>query len=408
MPIREEIAGARRSGWTVKFDGSASSPVIASGVLYVGSKDGGVYAFDRTSGEIRWRFQTANEVQATPVVESGTAFIGSNDFSLYAIDELSGKKKWSFQTAGVISLTPILEDGILYAISRDGLHAIDAITGKEKWAFAILLRPPIRRPIIWNRIVYFTTERHLYAVDTKSGLAKWTLTVDEENISAPAVARGLVFFSAYTARFDQKDRQMIYVQSPTKLYAVDAEAGKMKWEFRAEGEDPLGFGRPPIAANNTVYFASATGLFAVDLNTGNKRWSFNAKRISGDFQVHDRFVYLVTNKGSLMTPSDTLHALDLSTGQEKWSFDPGGFFEQRQMSIQGVHDGVLYVTGGQYLDAIDIATGKGLWSFKTETNVASQPLIVEGMIYITSVTRSYPPGQGYLYAIEAKTGKLRP
>ena len=409
MPIREEMPGARRSGWTVKFDGSASSPVVASGVLYVGSKGGGVYAFDPTSGGIKWHFQTGNAVEATPAVEGGTVFIGSNDSSLYAIDALSGKKKWSFQTGGAITLSSIVEDGIVYTISRDGLHAIDAITGQERWAFAILLRPSIRRPIIGNRIVYLTAERHLYAIDAESGLAKWTLTVDEENISAPAVAHGLVFFSAYTTRFEQKDRELVYIKSLTKLYAVNAASGKMKWEFRAEVEDPRGFGQPPIAVNDTVYFASAAGLFAIDLNTGNKRWSFSAKRISTDFQVDDRFVYIVTNKGSFVTPSDTLHALDASTGQEQWSFDIGGFFGKRQMSIKGIHGGVLYATGEQYLHAIDTATGKKLWSFKTETRMESHPLVFEGMTYTTSVTKEhYPPGQGYLYAIDAKTGKLRP
>ena len=39
--------------WQVDFDGSASVPVLAGGILYVGPFDGAVYAFDPNSVDVQ-------------------------------------------------------------------------------------------------------------------------------------------------------------------------------------------------------------------------------------------------------------------------------------------------------------------------------------------------------------------
>ncbi len=53
-----EAAAEVHSGWSVPFDGSDSRPVVNNGVLYVGSFDGAVYAFDMATGQQKWRYQT--------------------------------------------------------------------------------------------------------------------------------------------------------------------------------------------------------------------------------------------------------------------------------------------------------------------------------------------------------------
>jgi len=113
----------------------------------------------------------------------------------------------------------------------------------------------------------------------------------------------------------------------------------------------------------------------------------------------------VTHKGSIMRPKDTLHALSLSTGQEKWAQDFSG-----SASVAAIQDGVVYAGGG-HLHAIEATTGKELWSFKGEGRESAR-LISEGRIFLTSPTIDFIGSkridQGYLYAIDAKTGKLKP
>src|SRR4051812_23854965 len=59
---------AECAGWKIKFDGSDSDPVIADGVLYVGSADGAVYALDPTNGKTKWRYQTGEGLSSGPEI----------------------------------------------------------------------------------------------------------------------------------------------------------------------------------------------------------------------------------------------------------------------------------------------------------------------------------------------------
>jgi outer membrane protein assembly factor BamB len=65
----------------------------------------------------------------------------------------------------------------------------------------------------------------------------------------------------------------------------------------------------------------------------------------------------------------------------------------------------------RHLRAIDAATGKELWSFKGTRNESAW-LIADGRLFLTTPTVRYfgmdRVDQGYLYAIDAKTGKLSP
>ena len=309
-----------------------------------------------------------------------------------------------------------MKNGIVYVVSADAyLYAIDALTGEKRWAFDTLAgmhqmakRHP-SEPVKQGGVIYVTNwpfhqmraphKSYLYAIDVDSGLPKWTFSVDGNGITKPTIASDAVFFSVYSEK-----------EPLARLSAVDAVSGKMKWEFQAE----RGYSQhsPAMVASNIVYFATDKGLFALEPNTGNKRWSFSSgDEISINFQVDDRFVYVVDHERSVMGVKDTLHALDLSTGQERWSYTPGGIFGGSRIWINALHDGVLYMTGRVHLDAIDAATGKKLWSFKTGTSISSKTLMFNGMIFVTSQTTTtlgQEPDQGYLYAIDAKTGKLRP
>lgn len=71
-----------------------SSPAVANGVVYIGSEDAKVYAFD-AAGTINWSgtpkvctplwsATTGNQILSSPAVANGTVYIGSSDKHLYA------------------------------------------------------------------------------------------------------------------------------------------------------------------------------------------------------------------------------------------------------------------------------------------------------------------------------------
>ena len=64
-----------------------SSPSVAEGIAYMG---GGasrkLYAVDVQTGEELWSFETEDTVYSTPVVADGVVYVGSLDGYLYALN----------------------------------------------------------------------------------------------------------------------------------------------------------------------------------------------------------------------------------------------------------------------------------------------------------------------------------
>jgi outer membrane protein assembly factor BamB len=63
-----------------------SSPEVWGDLLFVGSDDGTIYAFDRQTGTEVWRYRTAGSIAAGPTVANGRLFVSSIDRRLHAFD----------------------------------------------------------------------------------------------------------------------------------------------------------------------------------------------------------------------------------------------------------------------------------------------------------------------------------
>jgi outer membrane protein assembly factor BamB len=114
-----------------------SSPVVTQGgLVVVGSFDGHVYAFDKSTGEVAWIFATGDHVYASPAAApDGTIYIPSADGTLYALDE-EGGLLWTYDTLAPIRSSPAVDGaGTIYFGGGDGrLYAINS-DGTRRWSF---------------------------------------------------------------------------------------------------------------------------------------------------------------------------------------------------------------------------------------------------------------------------------
>jgi outer membrane protein assembly factor BamB len=304
----------------------------------------------------------------------------------------------------------VIRDRTLYFATGDGLHALDTLTGKKKWLFETWQATYFDRkhaaegPVLGDGVIFLsmwvhpdpnTQESFLFAVDPESGKAKWVTHVPGWDATVPATAKGLAFLAV-----EDPGPTPTSFSGRETLYAINAADGQIKWKASAGRK----YGTQLLIAGDTIYFFTDTNLLALELGTGRQLWSFSAEEIS-EIRADDQRLYVATHKGSIMRPKDTLHALALTTGQENWSQDLGG-----SAGIAAIQDGVVYAGRG-HLHAIEAATGKELWSFKGEGRESAR-LISEGRVFLTSPTMDYIGSkridQGYLCAIDAKTGKLKP
>src|SRR5690349_16595963 len=62
----ENVPGLRKD-WTYTTGGAIeSSPAVAGGVVYVGSHDNNLYAFDAKTGKKLWSYVTGNPIYSSP------------------------------------------------------------------------------------------------------------------------------------------------------------------------------------------------------------------------------------------------------------------------------------------------------------------------------------------------------
>ena len=132
--------------WTATLGGASdSSPAVARGVVYVGANDGKLYAFDasasigctgapKTCTPLWTALTTAGTpVESSPGVANGVVYVGSNDNSLYAFDAAGGigcsglpktcTRLWTATTGEDVFSSPAIANGRIYVGSFDNkLH----------------------------------------------------------------------------------------------------------------------------------------------------------------------------------------------------------------------------------------------------------------------------------------------
>ncbi len=436
------------AGWKIPFDGGGGA-VIVDNVIYVGSRDGAMYAFDSSTGQERWRFQTGEglmsgprviivkehdpgsmldaavsaaerearrrgakrEIHATPVVKDGVVYIGSMDCSFYGLDAATGELKWSFDTGCPVISSAVIADATVYIRSvakgpdsAQLLHAIDAVTGKPRWSFR---HNRMTEPAIDGGSLFVTTwdsdKRVTHRVfDALTGQERWSVPVSGGFPERPAAGAGLGYFVAiepdHWKQLGPAEYPIFESEPPYRVSvcAVSSSSGEVRWESHTQGTDNTTCG-PPLVGRNALYLA-ADGIYALDPLTGQLLWKSEGR--VGNMWLGER---LYAGRGN------TLQALDPDTGNVIWSGR-----RTDNLWIQSVVDCVVYVSTGtekKSLYAIDSRTGKQLWELKTGANSISAPPVKHGdKVYFStkpSWTWGYEPEQGHLYCVDARTGKLK-
>ena len=333
-----EGAGPQKLGgvkWKFHTGGMITgSPVIASGVAYVGSTDGNFYALDAASGAQKWKFEAKSRITSTPAAAGGLVYFGAYDGNFYALDSSSGALKWKFQTEGE------------HRFSAKHLHGVQPAAETMPDPFD----PFLSSPAVVNGAVYFgSSDGNVYSLDAQSGAVKWKFKTGDVVHASPAIADGVLFIGSWDSFF----------------YAIDAATGKEKWRFKT-GEDAdihnqVGIQSSASVADGMVYFGCRDAhLYALDASTGEKKWDFGTKGswIVSSPAVKDGKVYFVTSDSSL------IYALDAKSGAVLHS---EGLHRWYLFSSPAIAGDQLYVGSTQgKLVAADLSSLKTVWEFETE------------------------------------------
>ena len=301
-----------------------SSPAVANNVVYIGSDNGNVYAFNAGTGAKLWSYATgatSNVYFSSPAVANGVVYIGSNDSNLYALDAGTGAKLWSYATAKGGFSSPAVANGVVYIGSDDGkLYALNASNGALLWSYATG-NSVESSPAVVNGVVYVgSDDNNVYALNASTGAQLWSFTTGNGVIPSPAVANGAVYIGS----------------ADGNVYALNASTGALMWSY-ATGE---AVESSPAVANGMVYIGSNGGnLYALNAINGTKLWSYATAigaALAASPAVANGVVYIPSGEGNV-------YALNASNGALLWSYASA-----EDASSAAIVEGVVYVRTADY------------------------------------------------------------
>ena len=426
--------------WALGFPDASSAwaqPSVASGVVYVGSQNGTVYAVSANTGCIFWTFSAAGGVRtAIAIADDGVVYFGDTAANVYALDARAGTRRWvrSIESHPLarITGTPVLHDGRLYVPTssyeesqgadpqyacctfRGSITALDAATGAVIWKTYTIPEEPRRRGTSTAGVPLWGP----------SGAAIW---------SAPTVdpRRGLLYVATGNQYSGPAHR------ASNAIVALDLKTGAVRWSKQvtpndiyltgcrpgnpncpdANGPD-VDFGSPPMltrpgTGRDLIVVGQKSGIaFALDPDkNGEIVWEYRAGRggvlggIEWGSAADGERAYFAVSDITHPQPGG-LHAVTLATGQRAWFAAPPppacgsgrGCNAAQSAAVTVIPGAVFSGSNDGALRVYSTADGAILWEFDTNrefttvNGVAARgasmigpgPVIAGGMVFVNS------------------------
>jgi outer membrane protein assembly factor BamB len=240
------------------FDHAAPRPLLADGVIYIGSGNGGFHAVDAESGTRIWRFEAKEKIRTNAALFGSQVFFGTFAGFVYALDRQNGKEVWKKDTRAEVTSSPVVIGDRLIVGNRGGfLGALDLATGKTIWR-TVLWGSSVESTAVSaeNGLFYIGSSdlRRISMMDSKDGRVIWRADVFGVAWPRPLVTDKVVYASTAGVVPYQMRHQ-------GSLSALDRATGKIIWRWPVPDGPALhtGFNAAPVIAGDTVVIGGLDG-----------------------------------------------------------------------------------------------------------------------------------------------------
>ncbi|MGW7052228.1 outer membrane protein assembly factor BamB family protein [Streptomyces sp. NPDC054887] len=353
------------------------TPAVAGDLVYVTSFE--VHALDVASG--RRRFKTRDVAWAMAV--AGGRIHASDGPTLYALDATDGQERWRLQTDAWVYSLKADRGTVVTGTRGGGIQAWEASNGQKLWELTGAqsdFETPEAGPAVHEDTVYVWQDARLRALDARTGIERWSYPIGD------AASCGGV-----PLRLTSAPDGHVYVAAGTRVLAIDAAGGRVRWHFEAPAVflSPPAFAPGPAVAGGGVYLADYLGtVYALDAATGKDRW-----RIATESRQSIEPVLVVAGNVHVGSGS-ALYTLDAVTGTPKWRFAAGG----EVVGAPVVSDGRVHFGSADHcLYTLDASGGQLRWKLATGGEITGSPVAQGGVVYACSKDRC-------VYALDAVKG----
>jgi len=297
------------------------SPVVANGVVYYGTTEGQMLAYN-LSGSLLWSFNAPAPIYGSPAVGNGMVYFGtvknpSEDTTgnyMYALNATTGALVWeNYLPFGSVWSPPTFYNGVVYVQTAlkegiaGGFYAFNALTGATVWSFA-----------------------------TPSG--DWSVPI-----------------------FDPTGANMYYSTG-----------------------NPCS-SSPPLPQNTPLTDGCSGSIIDANPATGATIWSYHFPDYTGDDDAPATPVYAVVNGTPELfegVKNGIFYALNATTGAVLWQYDTGNRGDSGIYSSAAYYNGVVYFGGDITVYALNASDGSVAWTYQPVGHIVSSPAIANGVLYI--------------------------
>ena len=298
-----------------------SSPRSYDGKIYVGCRDGSLYAYT-SEGKLLWSYRSGAGIGASPCVAGGRVICANYRGDLFCLDANTGVAMWSFAARSKIVSSPQARENLVVAGTVDGrLIGVRSDTGRRLWERKIgasIWGSPVMGP---DYVIAATTDGFLVRLDSRGkivwrvisggGISSSLLCIEEKNlvvfggggryVNGHSLTGGkrIWRFSAGSAVDGAPSRggDAIFVGTNNgNLYALTFDGAQL-WRCQVGGAI---HSRPLVAGTMVLVTTYASRLVAVEAASGKIAGEFRAASPAYSSPESDgKRVYFGSNSGVL-------------------------------------------------------------------------------------------------------------
>lgn len=287
----------KRSGqvkWTydIRMDGEQSGfhgdPLVTDNMIVIGTDGniGYIYAFEQTTGVVRWKYKVAERGVASDVLRLGQdIYAVTLGDEVICLDLESGKLKWSFHSSFSTkdfhwTSSPGVTDTGIYFAGLDGVvYALDPQSGKQTWKTNLGARVTTSVAVHGHDLYVGTSKRHMYRLSSTSGEVLSDLATKSE-------PRGQVLIA---------DDSLLVFLGTDILASLDLALERVRWSAEASKEWTSA---RPYLWHKVVLAGNRQELVAVSAQDGTRLWSHVFPETVRGIGTSDEILYV----GSLSGP----------------------------------------------------------------------------------------------------------
>ncbi|WP_374030267.1 PQQ-binding-like beta-propeller repeat protein [Bdellovibrio bacteriovorus] len=276
-------------------------------------------------------------------------------------------------------MTPVLAgDLVIQGNGLDGIVAYSRDNGQERWRLPIENGAEPSATLIRDRLFVGASDGNFYSIEASTGKVQWTFNTKSENLAAPLLEDGIVYFLAGNSVF----------------YALDASTGHQVWLYSRQDTSQFSIrGGSQAALNNGILYVgfSDGSVVALNAKTGSSLWEVQLNR-NKRFRDIDATPVVEGNQLYVAGYDDKLYCLSADKGEVVWRIDGGGY-----SGVTVVGDKLIYPTTNGEVQALNKASGDKLWSYKLKDGIATQVRTYKGVLV-------FGESQGSLRFLDANAG----